>query len=127
MKRLIISMIVTIFTLGLFAQSKPIDVTTIQGDGYTYIKETRKSRFVDLYKQENEYTNVPMDYKNAEDKSDSDEPRGKLVKEDNWTGLRAEQIVNTSFTAEQLDIIEGHDLGIGIYVDTTTGKVVGTE
>ena len=52
MKRLIISMIVTIFTLGLFAQSKPIDVTTIQGDGYTYIKETRKSRLVDLYNQE---------------------------------------------------------------------------
>ena len=126
MKRLIISMIVTIFTLGLFAQSKPIDVTTIQGDGYTYIKETRKSRLVDLYNQENEYTNVPMDYKNAEDESDSDS-WGKLVEDDGWSSLRAELIVNQSFTGEQMKIVKGHKLGVGIYVDTTTGKVVGTE
>ena len=127
MKKLIILIIATIFTLGLFAQNNTVVTTTIQGDGYTYIKKTKKSRLVNLYNQDNEYTDIPMVYNKTGEDSDSDEPRGKLVKEDNWTGLRAEQIVNTSFTAEQLDIIEGHDLGIGIYVDTTTGKVVGTE
>ncbi len=127
MKKLIISMIATIFTLGLFAQSNTAVITTIQGDGYTYVKKTKKSRLVNLYNQDNEYTDVPMVYNNAGENPDSENQRGTVVEDDNWTNLRAEQIVNTSFTAEQMDIIEGHDLGIGIYVDTTTGKVVGTE
>ncbi|MBO5251503.1 MAG: DUF5043 domain-containing protein [Bacteroidaceae bacterium] len=99
MKHSFLFIITTIITLGLFAQSKPIDVTVIQGDGYTYIKETRKSRLVDLYNQENEYRNVPMDYKNPEDESDSDSSK-KLVEKDNWSGLRAELIVNQSFTVQ---------------------------
>lgn len=126
MKRLIISMIVTIFTLGLFAQSNTAVITTIQGDGYTYVKETKRSRLVNLYNQDNEFVGVPLVYKDT-GKRPPFNSMEKRVEADDWTALRAEQIVNTSFTAEQMDIIEGHDLGIGIYVDTTTGKVVGTE
>ena len=127
MKKLIFFIIATIFTLGLFAQSNTVVTTTIQGDGYTYVKKTKKSRLVNLYNQDNEYTDVPMEYNKTGESAESDEPRGKLVENDNWTGLRAEQIVNTSFTSEQMDNIEGHKLGIGLYVNTTTGKVVGTE
>lgn len=127
MKRLIISMIVTIFTLGLFAQSKPIDVTTIQGDGYTYIKETIDATLkVKLYNQENEYVNVPLVYKETGKRPPYD-LREKRVEDDNWSSLRAELIVNQSFTTEQMQIIKDHKLGVGIYVDTTTGKVVGVE
>lgn len=42
MKKLIISMIATIFTLGLFAQSNTAVITTIQGDGYTYVKKNEE-------------------------------------------------------------------------------------
>jgi len=125
MKRLIISMIVTIFTLGLFAQSNTTVVTTIQGDGYTYIKETTESRLVKLYNQENEYVKIPIVYK--ETGEELPEIYTKCVEDDDWSSLRVELIVNQSFTAEQMKIVKGHKLGIGIYVDTTTGKVVGTK
>ena len=58
MKKLIILIIATIFTLGLFAQNNTVVTTTIQGDGYTYIKKTKKSRLVNLYNQDNEYTDI---------------------------------------------------------------------
>lgn len=127
MKQSIFLIIATIITLGLFAQSNTTVVTTIQGDGYTYIKETIDATLkVKLYNQENEYANVPLVYKENGERPPYD-LREKRVEDDNWSSLRAELIVNQSFTAEQMTIIEGQKLGIGIYVDTTTGKVVGVE
>ena len=126
MKKYILLIIATIFTIGLFAQNKSTVTTIIEGDGYTYIKNIRKSRLVDLYNQENKYTNVPLVYKETGERPPFD-LREKRVEDDNWTSLHSELIVNRAFTNEQKQIVRGHKLGVAIYIDSTTGKVVETE
>ena len=126
MKKYILLIVATIFTVGLFAQNKSTVTTIIEGDGYTYIKNIRKSRLVDLYNQENKYTNVPLVYKETGERPPFD-LREKRVEDDNWTSLHSELIVNRAFTNEQKQIVRGHKLGVAIYIDSTTGKVVETE
>ena len=123
MKKYILLIIATIFTIGLFAQNKSTVTTIVEGDGYTYIKKIRKSRLVDLYNQENKYTNVPLVYKETGERPPFD-LREKRVEDDNWTSLHSELIVNRAFTNEQKQIVRGHKLGVAIYIDSTTGKVV---
>ena len=126
MKKYILLIVATIFTVGLFAQNKSTVTTIVEGDGYTYIKKIRKSRLVDLYNQENKYTNVPLVYKETGERPPFD-LREKRVEDDNWTSLHSELIVNRAFTNEQKQIVRGHKLGVAIYIDSTTGKVVETE
>ena len=126
MKKYILLIVATIFTVGLFAQNKSTVTTIIEGDGYTYIKNIRKSRLVDLYNQENKYTNVPLVYKETGERPPFD-LREKRVEDDNWTSRHSELIVNRAFTNEQKQIVRGHKLGVAIYIDSTTGKVVETE
>lgn len=127
MKHSFLFIITTIITLGLFAQSHETVVTTIQGDGFVYIKETTDATLkVKLYNQDNEYANVPLVYKETGERPPYD-LREKRVEDDDWSSLRAELIVNRAFTTEQAQIIKDHKLGIGIFVDSTTGKVVGVE
>lgn len=126
MKKYISLIITTIFTIGLFAQNQSTVTTIVEGDGYTYIKKIRKSRLVDLYNQENKYTNVPLVYRETGERPPFD-LREKRVEDDNWTGRHSELIVNRAFTNEQKQIVKGHKLGVSIYIDSTTGKVVETE
>lgn len=63
MKRTVILIIITIFSLGLFAQENTTVVTTIHGDGYAYIKEINDGTLkVKLYNKGNEYANVPYQF-----------------------------------------------------------------
>jgi hypothetical protein len=126
MKRTIVFIIATIFTLGLFAQSNTTVTTTIQGDGYSYIKETKKSRLVRLYNKENEYANVPLVYKDTGSSPDYDLQESR-VEDDDWTSWRSENIVNSVLRRNHKQLVLGHKLGIGIYVDSATGKVIGVD
>lgn len=126
MKKYVVLIIATIFTIGLFAQNNSTVTTVIEGDGYTYVKEIRKSRLVDLYNQENKYTNVPLVYKETGERPPFD-LREKRVEDDDWSSLHSELIVNRAFTNEQKQLVRGHKLGVAIYIDSTTGKVVETE
>lgn len=101
-------------------------IDMINGDGYTYIKETKKSQSVRLYDKENKYANVPLVYKNTGESPDYDLQESR-VKDDDWTSLRSEHIVNTILKRNYKQTVLGSKLGIGIYIDSATGKVIGVD
>lgn len=127
MKKLIILIIATIFTLGLFAQSNSVVTENIKGDGYTYVKETLNNTLkIKLYNKENKYANVPLVYKDTGESPDYDLQENR-VEDDDWTSLRSEHIVNTILKRNYKQTVLGSKLGIGIYIDSATGKVIGVD
>ena len=124
MKKLIILIIATIFTLGLFAQNNTVVTTTIQGDGYTYVKETWNNTLkVKLYNKENEYTNTPLVNKNTGERP-SIRIQEKRVEDDDLTFSRIDMIINKAFTDAQKEAVKGHCFGIAIYINSTTGRIM---
>lgn len=124
MRRFIFSIIATIFTLGLFAQSNSVVAEDIKGDGYTYVKETLNNTLkVKLYNKENKYTNVPLVNKNTGERP-SIRMQEKRVEDDDLTFSRIDMIINKAFTEVQKKAMEGHCFGVAIYINSTTGRIM---
>ena len=124
MKRLIILTIATIFTLGLFAQSNSVVTEEIKGNGYTYVKETLNNTIkIKLYNKENEYTNVPLVNINT-GKRPSIRLQEKRVEDDDLTFSRIDMIINKAFTDAQKEAVKGHCLGVAIYINSSTGRIM---
>ncbi len=124
MRKYVVFIIATIFTLGLFAQSNSVVTEDIKGDGYTYIKETLNNTLkVKLYNKENEYTNVPLINKNT-GKRPSIRLQEKRVEDDDLTFSRIDMIINKAFTDAQKEAVKGHCLGVAIYINSTTGRIM---
>ena len=78
------------------------------------------------YNKENEYANVPLVYKDTGSSPDYDLQESR-VEDDDWTSWRSENIVNSVLRRNHKQLVLGHKLGIGIYVDSATGKVIGVD
>ena len=59
MKRMLLLTGLLLFSVCILGQNSDIVTTTLQGDGYTYVKRY-KHALVELYNSENSYVDVPF-------------------------------------------------------------------
>lgn len=108
----------------LSAQSYYYDVTrTFHENGYTYQCDVSPSKLVRLYNKENKLTYTKWVFKDT-----GKEPPFPYniddAKDDRWTKRKCYSIVNNAFSAAEKQRTCGDELGICMYIDSNTGKVV---
>lgn len=124
MKRMVFLINLLLFVLGLFGQTSNVVTNTLQGDGYTYIQKIDSlPGFVILYSNENIYVDVPQVYKSTGLQIPMD-LREKWIEDDNWSYNKSREIVNDAFSVDQRLRVSDRKLGIGIYIDSMTGRIV---
>ena len=109
MKRLIISIIATIFTLGLFAQTNYYKVDkTFYENGYTYQCDVNeKTQRVRLYNKENKFTYVDQIIKST-GKQRSMNDSSDSFEDDDWTKDRCYTIVRRAFSSDERRRLQGY-------------------
>lgn len=92
-------------------------------NGYTYQCEVQPSKLVRLYNKDNKLTHTKWLYKDT-----GKEPPFPYniddVKDDTWTKRKCYSIVNDAFSTVEKQRTRGDELGICMYIDSSTGKVV---
>ena len=124
MKRLIISIIATIFTLGLFAQTNYYKVDkTFYENGYTYQCDVNeKSQRVRLYNVENKLTYIDQIVKSTGKPIPLDECAASF-EDDNWTKDRCRTIIKSAFSSDDKRRLKGYGLYVAMYISSETGKI----
>lgn len=119
-------MVVLLLLFGsvLSAQTRYYDKTkTFNENGYTYQCDVPSYKMVTLYNKANKLTYVDMVYKDT----------GKMppmnvffprFEDDDWTKPKCHSIVNNAFSTAEKQRLKGAELGIMMYLDSQTGKVI---
>ncbi|SFG23000.1 protein of unknown function [Prevotella sp. KH2C16] len=118
--------------LSLFLLSLPLRAQTnyyqttkdFHEDGYVYRCETYGgSGYLQLYNLNNKYIHVSQKYL-ATGKNVPMYDMTEEFEKENWTKPKCYSIVNNAFTKEQTESCRGHTLGIELYINSETGKVM---
>lgn len=121
MKRMLLLTGLLLFSVCILGQNSDIVTTTLQGDGYTYVKRY-KHALVELYNSENSYVDVPLVYKSTGERPPFD-LREQRVEEDGWSHDMTMSIINGAFSRDQKLLVSDRKLGIAIYINSTTGRI----
>lgn len=126
MKTFISLFISTLFSANMVAQTYYYNMTkTFYQDEYTYQCDVvQGNKEVILYNKENKLTYTDQINKDTGKELPlfGDNPDDTL--EDDWTRKKSEEIVNSAFSSVQRDAVKGHSLGISMYINPVTGKVI---
>lgn len=96
---------------------------TFTESGYTYQCDVQPSDLVRLYNKENQLTYAKWLFKDT-----GKEPPMSYnindVEEDTWTKRKCYSIINEAFSNAEKQRMKGRELGICLYIDSDTGKVI---
>lgn len=112
-------------SVNIVAQTNYYTVTkTFHQDGYIYQCDVDQGdKSVTLYNKDNKLTYTDQVYKATGKKlpifNDLDD-----VLDDDWTRDKSEKIVNSAFSAAQRNAVKGSSLGISMFINPDTGKVI---
>ena len=104
--------------------------TTFYENGYAYQCDVLEGAMhITLYNKKNKYTYVDQTFKATNLPVSMDENRysGPHLEPDNWTKPKTFSIINNAFSAEDKARIKGNALGILLYINSDTGKIMEVE
>lgn len=123
MKRFFFLTCLLLITLRVFGQANNIVTNTLQENGYAYTQKINyDTSLVELYNSENVYVNTPLVYKSTGERPPF-ELREKRVEDEAWSFDRTMAIINNAFTLDQKLSVSDRRFGIGIYINSTTGRI----
>lgn len=127
MTRIIICLIIGSFSISnLLAQTYYYNSTkTFNENGYIYQCDVATYKLVSLYNKTNPYVNTEWGYKAGGTPTIQESLNLEDLEEDDWTRQKAESIINTKLAAYKSNL-SGYKLETTMYIDSSTGKVVGT-
>lgn len=127
MKTILIYISILCYTVNVYAQTNYYPTTkTFYEAGYTYQCDVAPSKMAILYNKSNQWTYADQVYKSSgKPFIMPDNHFLDLTDNESWKRNRPKlnSIVNAAFSTEEKQRVEGHKLGLGLYINPITGKV----
>lgn len=104
--------------------------TTFYENGYAYQCDVLEgAMYITLYNKENKYTYVDQTFKETNFPVSMDDNRysDPHLESDNWTKPKTFSIINNAFSAEEKARVKGCEVGILLYINSDTGKIMEVE